>query len=437
MKLSTWLRGGTCAGAALAFALPCTAPPASAQSSVAVPVPNGDFSSPHVIGTNWNFAPPAHWGGNGTTISVDAAKHPQQLQAANLNYGGGPAKLYTNLWGVHAGDKVTLTFDDSPSRYTGCTLAQVKDGQKFTIDDGQHSQEVTTKGTSAVGTQNWELDKTYTFTAAKDNTQVTFSSQMPQGSGSCGPMLANVRAVRLPAPPDTQIPKVALPAPQAYNENEPLSVQSAVDYCSGSDTQCSFTMDPQSSYKYYDKARVVGEVHLNCGRNSFDDEREVDYSEKPFDSISRYYAQNDLAMIPPDDISQGKPKLASQVDRGFEQATNSPWTWKRDVKRTVAPRIQPGEASWVELEPARQRVVGYFTSPRNAYRLFSTFDVPSETLSDRWYQRTGPMTDAEFAMCTSDRPTAITPDLRSAPVAVPPQSEMKATRSFLLKLKDR
>ncbi|WP_129312341.1 hypothetical protein [Streptomyces sp. L2] len=398
-------------------------------------MPNGDFSSPHVIGTNWNFVTPSHWGGNGATVSADAAKHPQKLQAANLNYGGGPAKLYVNFWGVHAGDQVTIAFDDSPSTYTGCALSQVQNGQKFAIDDGKKSQEFSTKGATAVGTPNWELGKTYTFTAPKDNTQVTFSSQMPQGSGMCGPLLTNVRVTRNPLPPDVKISKVALPAPEAYNENEPLSVQSAVDYCNGGDTQCSFAMDQDASYPYYDKARMVGEVHLNCGRNAFEDERDVDYTEKPFDSISQYYAKNNLAMIPPDDISQGKPRLAGQVGRGFETATDSPWTWTRDVKRYVAPTIQPGEASWIELEPARQRVVGFFTSPRNAYRLFATFDAPSATLPDRWYQRTGPMTDAEFAKCSSDRKTAITPETRSALVTAPPQSGMKATRSVLLKPK--
>ncbi|MDX3763307.1 DUF642 domain-containing protein [Streptomyces sp. AK02-04a] len=386
----------------------------------------------HVIGTNWNFVTPTHWGGNGATISADAAKHPKGLQAANLNFGGGPAKLYVNLRGVHKGDKVTITYDDSPSTYTGCTLAQVQNGQKFTIGDGQQNQALSTKGTSAVGAQKWELDKTYTFTASKDNTQVTFASQMPQGTGSCGPMLANVRVAREPAAPDTTVPKVALPDPQAYNENEPLSVQAAVDYCNGTDTQCAFTMDPQASYQYYDKARVVGEVHMNCGRNSFDDGRDVEYTEKPFDSISQYYAKNDLVMTPPDDISEGKPKLANQVARGFEETTNSSWTWKREVKRSVAPAIQPGEVSWIELEAARQRVVGYFTSIHNGYSLFSTFDAPSDTLPDRWYQRTGPMTVAEYAMCSSDRKTAITPQLRSGLVAVAPQSRMTATRSVQL-----
>ncbi|MFD8395503.1 hypothetical protein ACFV2N_41535 [Streptomyces sp. NPDC059680] len=400
-------------------------------------LPNGDFSSPHVLGTNWSMGTPAHWGGNGATISADAAKHPDGLQAANLNFGGGPAKLYVNLWGVHTGEQVTLRFDDSPSTYTGCTLDQVQHGQQFTIDDGHKNEVMSTKGASAVGTPKWEIGKEYTFTASEDNARVNFASKMPQGTGLCGPMLTNVRAERVPAPPSTGIRKVELPAPEAYSGNEPLPIAAAVDYCNGSETQCSFTEDEHASYPYYDKAQMAGEVHLNCGRNAFEDDRDVTYTEKTFDSLTQYYPKHNLVMVPSDAIAEAKPKLADQVARGFEEASDESWSFGRDVKRYVAPTIQPGEASWIEVEPARERLVGNFTGSTNDFRLFAVFDAPSDRYPDRWYQRTGPMTQAELAMCSSGRRTTITPARERSLVAMAPRSGMSAAGNFALKPKDR
>ncbi|MDH6544214.1 hypothetical protein M2167_006771 [Streptomyces sp. SPB4] len=69
----------------------------------------------------------------------------------------------------------------------------------------------------------------------------------------------------------------------------------------------------------------------------------------------------------------------------------------------------PGEVSWGELRPSRERVEGWFVSNEDDHRLHAVIDGPSRALPDRLMQRTGPMTETEKQRCIADRPTATTP----------------------------
>ncbi|GAA4635673.1 hypothetical protein GCM10023196_082070 [Actinoallomurus vinaceus] len=53
--------------------------------------------------------------------------------------------------------------------------------------------------------------------------------------------------------------------------------------------------------------------------------------------------------------------------------------------------------------------------PHTQWRLYTVLDYPAPDLTDRVYQRTGPLTVAEKQRCQSDRPTAITPVGASTP----------------------
>jgi hypothetical protein len=56
-------------------------------------------------------------------------------------------------------------------------------------------------------------------------------------------------------------------------------------------------------------------------------------------------------------------------------------------------------------------------NPDQQYRLHITIDGPSMFLSDRIYQRTGPMTTAEKQRCRADRPSDTTPNGADAPAS--------------------
>ncbi|MER8186924.1 hypothetical protein [Kitasatospora sp. NPDC094015] len=417
------LRGLGCTMATAGLLLAAT-PPAPAADAVEVPVPNGTFASP-VAPDNGTQAGHAGWSpdNTGVVFGKGLAQHPLGYQAAALNWNGAALTLRTRLWGVKAGSHTTLTWDDSPGVHRQCKPEQVKDGQRYNVAlitaGPAPDPEVTTKGTDTVGVANWTTGRTFEFTATEDNPMVSFESAEQRDSLSCGPLITNVTARQTPAPVDQRIRKEQLPAPMAYRGNDPLEPGIAVDDCEGSAGTCVFTVDSRSSYRYYGPARIVGEVYLNCTRNPVVDDHRVRATELPYDNLTQYYALKGAPLVPSrSDISQSRPNLAGQVAAGFSVAggndaavsSSTPLTWSRTTDKNLNPTIQPGEMSWIEVQPARERVVGTFTNSRNAYRLDALFDVPSSALPDRYYQRTGPLTEAELKRCGSARPTAGTPE---------------------------
>lgn len=427
MRRPLLLRAGSpvlAAGLALA-----AAPPAGAADTVDVPVVNGTFASPKAP-DNGTAAGHTGWSpeNNGVVFGKTLAQHPAGYQAASLNWNGAALSLRTRLWGVKAGSHTTLSWDDSPGVDRRCTAEQLKDGQQYNVSliapGNPPDPQITTKGSDTVGTANWTTGRTFGFDAPEDNPMVSFDSAEKRDSLSCGPLITNVTAKQTPAPVDQKVRKEQLPGPKAYKGNEPLEPGIAVDDCEGSATNCTFTVDQGSSYRYYGQTRIVGEVYINCSRNAVVDDRRLEVTEPPYDNLTQYYALKGTPLTPSrSDLSQSRPNLAAQAAAGFSAAggnpaavaTSNPLTWSRTATKGINPTIQPGEVSWIEVQPARERVAGTFANARNAYRLDATFDVPAVSLPDRWYQRTGPLTDVELQRCGSARPTANTPDNGAGP----------------------
>ncbi|MFI6152961.1 hypothetical protein ACIBCA_09735 [Kitasatospora sp. NPDC051170] len=411
-------------GCALSAALALAAPPARAADTVDVPVLNGTFAQP-VAPDNGTAAGHTDWSpeNNGVVFGKALAQHPSGYQAASLNWNGAALVLRTRLWGVRNGSHVTLTWDDSPGVDRRCTAEQLKDGQTYNValiaPGNPPDPQVTTKGSDTVGTANWTTGRSFEFTAPEDNPMVSFESAEKRDSLSCGPLITNVGAKQTPAPVDQRIRKEQLPGPKAYKGNEPLEPGVAVDDCEGNAGNCVFTVDKQYSYPYYGQTRIVGEVYINCTRNAVVDDRKLEVTEPPYDNLTQYYALKGAPLVPSrSDISVSRPNLAAQAAAGYSAAggnsaavaTSQPLTWSRTTAKGLNPTIQPGEMSWIEVQPARERVVGSFTNSRNKYRLDATFDVPSTAMPDRYYQRSGPLTETELKRCGSARPTADTPD---------------------------
>ncbi len=413
-------------GGVLAFVLPPGGLPAQAADTVPVPVANGDFALP-VAPPNGTAAGHTDWSPDGgQVVSKELAKHPDNLQAAALNWGYQPLTLRTRLWGVKTGSTVTLAFDDSPGTYSPCKLAQVQNGQSYTVSvNGAENRprRYTTKGTAQVGQPAWTLGRTYEFTAAENNPLVSFVSNEDTGDNkSCGALLTHVTAAQTPIPVDTKVRKDQLPLPEAYRFHDVLEPSTAVDECNGSDTSCVFVKDARYSFQYYDKTRIIGEAYINCTRNPITDDHPVSVLEQPWDSISQYYVlKNPSAPLVPSrsNIQESKQKLAKQVEAGFTVAdgnpaavnTNNPLVWSRTTLKKLNPTVQPGEVSWIEVQAARERVSGTFVSTKGTrVRLDAVFDTPSTELPDRYYQRTGPLTQVELDRCDTARPTAVTPN---------------------------
>ncbi|MFE0463634.1 DUF642 domain-containing protein [Kitasatospora sp. NPDC058965] len=402
-----------------------TVPPAQAADTVDAAVPNGTFAQP-VAPDNGTASGHADWSpdnNSGAVFGKTLAQHPLGYQAATLNWNGAALSLRTRLWGVKAGSAVTLTWDDSPGVYRQCTAEQVKNGQAYNVSlvapGPVQDPQITTKGTDTVGTAAWTTGRTFAFTATEDNPMVSFDSQEHRDSPSCGPLITNVTAKQTPAPVDQKVTKEQLPGPKAYKGNDPLEPGVAVDDCEGSASNCTFTVDNRYSYRYYGQTRIVGEVYINCSRNAVVDDRKIEVTEPPYDSLTQYYALKGTPLVPSrSDLSQSRPNLAAQAAAGYAAgggnaaavSTSNPLSWSRTSTKALNPTIQPGEVSWIEVQPARERVVGTFSNPRNSYRLDATFDLPAVALPDRYYQRTGPLTETELQRCGSGRPSADTPD---------------------------
>ncbi|MFH8489440.1 hypothetical protein [Streptomyces longisporoflavus] len=208
-----------------------------------------------------------------------------------------------------------------------------------------------------------------------------------------------------PPPVDKTIPKTALPAAAASLDEKDADLGEAVAYCQHSPDACTFTAD-RRTYSYYEKARTVGEAYVNCTRGTLERERSVTFRDDAFDSVNQ--AQDGL--FPHRTLAHPKATsaMAEQFERGMESSSGK-WTWTRTEKSNVEVDIKPGQASWVEVQPARKRVYGSFraTGPdAPPFQIDVIVDSPAATPSSRVYQRTGPMSSAEKQRCMSDRRAA-------------------------------
>ncbi|MFY0510752.1 hypothetical protein ACOMD4_10185 [Streptomyces anulatus] len=436
------------------------AAPAAEPSWRDTAVANGDFSSPALSETDEKSqeAVPTQWSGSDVMIfSGPLARRSDKKQAVSLNDSTGPGILRQRLWNVNAGATVRVSFDDSASTLSTCTPARVADGQRYKAStykaveygpDGKpskdrkvhHTQEYKTAGytkpANQTGEGSWSASpKTFEFTAADDNPLIAFESlEKPTGSDDaekkCGPLVAKVSAQQKAAAINYYVPQDGLPW-HAYEGHDEISLETALATCKGVDG-CRFTADPDYSYQYYDKVRVIGHAAINCTRNQKSDKRSLKYTEEGFDSITQEVRRlKDLAQVDQnlgndggDDKGSGSPNLQEAYPNMFKQAaagfqrnqgnsrlanTTDPLTTTRTTDKTVEQAVQPSEASWFEVQPSRERVEGIFTGSKGV-RIDAMLDYPSNRVPDRFYQRTGPMTQDEQKHCLTERPLRVTPD---------------------------
>ncbi|MFG2231430.1 hypothetical protein ACGFNX_15710 [Streptomyces sp. NPDC048723] len=395
---------------------------AAAQNDV--PILNGGFTAPAFTGERSTVGL-AYWTGLNQRFSPSASGRADGAAGVGLSKSGNT--LRHRLRGVRTGSKVTVTYEDSPAVAQECTRDEVADGQPYTVQgSGGPVREMRTapdpdrtKGTPGRG--RWS-ERTYEFIADENEPVLTFTSRIASAASQvpCSPMVTRIRAVEVPPPVDKTVDKYALGAAEAYKDNEREALLTvAVSNCNG-DNICTFRPDPRYSFRYYDRARVIGEAFVNCTRNALEHSRVLSYTERGHDSISQTYAAANLLLEPAarlpttGDRTEDKRRLADshlarQLALGYEIAWQRPFQWFSSDQRTVVEKIQPGEVSWVELQPSRERVEGWFVNKRDDYRLHAVVDAPSRAVPDRIFQRTGPMAEAEKQRCAAARPMTTTP----------------------------
>ncbi|WP_395364199.1 hypothetical protein ACHGLA_27455 [Streptomyces sp. YH02] len=405
----------------------------AAPAEQSVPVLNGDFADPVMKGDGPTTVGIDFWTGLNQRYSPAASGRTDASHGVALQKDGNT--LRQRLRGVRAGAKVTVRYEDSPAVSKECTGEQVADGQPYEVTaSGGPVQEVTTagdpdrvKGTPGKG--RW-TGRAYVFTAGENEPLLTFTSRVTDSRThvTCSPMIARIRAVEVPTALDKTVNKTALGTSEAYKGNEREStLHNAAAACNG-ENACTFRPDTRTSFRYYDKARVVGEAFVNCTRNALEHSRLLSYSERSHDSISQTYADaglalNEVARLPTsgdrtEDEKRVKERpMATQFALAHEKVWQRPWQWFSSDQRTVVEKIQPGEVSWVEMQPSRERVEGWFVSKKDDYRLHAVVDGPSRAVPDRLLQRTGPMSEAEKQRCAAARPMTTTPVGADAPAS--------------------
>ncbi|MEV0450365.1 hypothetical protein [Streptomyces sp. NPDC050600] len=417
----------TLAAAGLLFPAALAAPYAAAEapSPQTVTVLNGDFADPVMKGDGPTTVALDSWDGRNQRYSPSASGRTDTAHGVALEKQGN--SLSQRLRGVRTGAEVTVSYEDSPAVSKECNGSDVVDGQPYTVEgSGGSVQAVTTagdpdrvKGTPGPG--RWSK-RTYTFVAGENEPLLTFASKVTDSKThvTCTPMIARIRAVEVPVPLDRTVDKTALGTAEAYKGNErQTTLHNAAAACNG-ESACVFRPDMRMSFRYYDRARVVGEAFVNCTRNTLEHTRVVSFSERAYDSISQTYAAaglplNDVAKLPTsgdrtEDEKRIKERpMAGQFSLAYEKGWQRAWQWFGGEERTVVERIQPGEVSWIELQPSRERVEGWFLSKKDDYRLHAVIDGPSRGVPDRLLQRTGPMAEAEKQRCTAARPMTTTP----------------------------
>ncbi|MFF9843994.1 hypothetical protein [Streptomyces sp. NPDC013740] len=425
MSSSSAVRTLAAAGLLLPAALAGPAAAADAPAPQTVTVLNGDFADPVMKGDGPTTVGLDFWDGRNQRYSPSASGRTDNAHGVALEKEGN--SLAQRLRGVRSGARVTVSYEDSPAVSKECTGPDVVSGQPYTVEgSGGTAQAVTTAGDpdrvkGTPGTGVW-TKRSYTFTAGENEPLLAFASKVTDSKThvTCTPMIARVRAVEVPVPLDRTVDKTNLGRAEAYKGNERQStLHNAAAACNG-DNACVFRPDMRMSFRYYDRARVVGEAFVNCTRNTLEHTRVVSFADRSYDSIAQTYAAaglplNDVAKLPTsgdrtEDEKRIKERpMAGQFSLAYEKGWQRAWQWFSGEQRNVVERIQPGEVSWVELQPSRERVEGWFLSKKDDYRLHAVIDGPSRGVPDRLLQRTGPMSEAEKQRCAAARPMTTTP----------------------------
>ncbi|MEE1828536.1 hypothetical protein PUR61_41175 [Streptomyces sp. BE20] len=193
--------------------------PAGAEDTEPAVVVNGTFSSP-TVPSNEPFASGIDGWTGGGRVSATRAAHRLGIQAAYVPTGS----IRTRLRGVRTGATVTLSWDDSPDACAAAGLAN----RTYTISVAgtANSPGAFTTNPSA-GRTDWFLGRTYSFTAAEDAPQITFTGTSTERP-NCTPLITNV-AAKQTAPP--------LDSPPTPQQNDPCAGEAA------SSPQCSSVAD--------------------------------------------------------------------------------------------------------------------------------------------------------------------------------------------------
>ncbi|MEV7417233.1 hypothetical protein [Streptomyces sp. NPDC089919] len=444
---------------------------------VPVSIRNGNFAANNQTGA-FTATAPDYWTNeyeDGTyspnptlVVSAAAAAHPRGFQAVALN-GNARGVLQTRLWGVRKGTAVEVRFDAAPASPSVQSCAAQVRNYKVASATGATEYAAQQYSTPASG---WAPAAPFTFTAQEDHPKVVFSSLV---DGKCGALITNVtvKADRTTFPkPDQFIKRNDLPwaayralkltnvpdwatvmADNGSNTaNNTGKIDPTNDYCTTS-ASCYFAVDASGTYKYFAENRILKDfTYFNCTRNPVTDKRTASWTEEGFDPFGQeanraknYLGQksNNTGI---DDYEIGKPTTLANgtntderfkaVQAGFQRYdlnvnlanTETPLDSPRTSTQDISVQIQPGEASWIEVQPARERIAGVFsgavTDNKNAanvttgkgwYSIDTMVDLPSADVPDRVYQRTGPLTETERQHCTSERPLLVTPDNEGSP----------------------
>ncbi|XIE80481.1 hypothetical protein AB6O49_26250 [Streptomyces sp. SBR177] len=239
------------------------------------------------------------WDGRNQRYSPAASGRTDNAHGVALEKEGNA--LSQRLRGVRKGAQVTVSYEDSPAVSKECNAADVADGQPYTVEgSGGDVRAVTTAGDpdrvkGKPGPGRWTA-RSYTFTAGENEPLLAFASKVTDGKThvTCTPMIARVRAVEVPVPLDRTVDKTALGRAEAYKGNQrEKTLHNAAAACNG-DNACVFRPDARTSFRYYDRARVVGEAFVNCTRNTLEHTRVVAFDERSHDSIAQTYAADGL-----------------------------------------------------------------------------------------------------------------------------------------------
>ncbi|MFJ9521115.1 hypothetical protein ACIRPK_23035 [Kitasatospora sp. NPDC101801] len=184
---------------ALALAAPA---PAGAEDTEPAVVVNGTFSSPRVPGDKTWLDAVDGWTGGGVGSATRAA-HRDGLQAAHLSRPDSTTPLSTRLRGVRAGATVTLSWDDSPD---SCVKQGVARRAYAVTVAGSANPTGNFATNDPIGKANWFYGRIYSFTAAEDAPQITFTFSPTPDSPGCQPLLGNVAAKQTAPPPQQNDP---------------------------------------------------------------------------------------------------------------------------------------------------------------------------------------------------------------------------------------
>ncbi|MFJ7200006.1 MULTISPECIES: hypothetical protein [unclassified Streptomyces] len=171
------------------------------------------------------------------------------------------------------------------------------------------------------------------------------------------PLAPQPASAAAPAPIDRSIPETDLPATQAFLDRKPA--------------------DKGSTSHYYDRAHVAGEALANCTRNTLEHPRALRYQGDAFDNVGQTRAG--LFARPVLARSENTGAMSHQFETALTQ-TDGAWNRTKSAVRNVTERIQPGDVSWIEVQPARHRVYGSFTATGSgtpAWRIGVIVDTPT------------------------------------------------------------